>query len=124
MLRIRRKHKEKNATNPTQLRKSPGKKRGKHSRNVVFVDDFDKSFIRNTIQDSYIQEKVPTISKLLPVIKKKMHFHWGRKSLDRIVKSLGFNWRKCRSKRKVLIERAGIVDWRSRYLVKTKEYPG
>jgi hypothetical protein len=57
ILRIRRKHGERNATNPTQLLKSPGKNRGKRSRDVVFVDDFDKCVIRNTIQDFYIQEK-------------------------------------------------------------------
>jgi hypothetical protein len=65
---------------------------------------------------------VPTIPKLLPIIKKEIYFHWGRKSLERIVKSLEFKWRKCQSKRKILIERADTVDWRSRYLVKIKEY--
>jgi hypothetical protein len=64
---------------------------------------------------------VPTIPKL-PIIKKNIHFHWGRKSLERIVKNLGFKWRKYQSKRKILIERADIVDWRSRYLVKIKEF--
>jgi hypothetical protein len=57
ILRIRRKHRERNATNATQLLKSPGKNRGKRSCNVLFVDDFDKCVIRNTIQDFYIQEK-------------------------------------------------------------------
>jgi hypothetical protein len=46
----------------------------------------------------------------------------GSKSLERIVKSLGFKWRKCQLKRKILIERADTVDWRSRNLVKIKEY--
>jgi hypothetical protein len=49
ILRIWRKHRERNATNPTKLLKSPGKRRGKRSRDVVFVDDFDKCAIRNTI---------------------------------------------------------------------------
>jgi hypothetical protein len=57
ILRIRRNHRERNATNPTQLLKSPGKNRGKLARNVVFVDDFDNCVIRNTIQDFYIQGK-------------------------------------------------------------------
>jgi hypothetical protein len=68
------------------------------------------------------EKKVPTIPELLPITNKKIHFHWGRKSLERIVKSLGFKWRKCQSKRKILIERADIVNWRSRYLVKVKAY--
>jgi hypothetical protein len=35
---------------------------------------------------------------------------------------MGFKWRKCQSKRKLLIERADIVAWRSIYLVKMKQY--
>jgi hypothetical protein len=42
--------------------------------------------------------------------------------LKRIVENLGFKWRKCQSKRTILIETANFVDWRSRYLVKIKEY--
>jgi hypothetical protein len=78
ILRIRRKHWERNATNPTQLLRPPGKKRGKCSHNVVFVDDFDKCVIRNTIHYFYIQEKkMPTIPKLLPIIKKENTFSLG-----------------------------------------------
>jgi hypothetical protein len=79
ILRIRRKHRERNATNPTQLLKSPGKKAWKRSRNVVFVDDFDTCVIRNAIQDFYIQEKSVNNNKAAAIIKKKIHFHWGRK---------------------------------------------
>jgi transposase len=89
----------------------------------VYVDDFDKCVIRNIIQDFYVQAKrVPTIRKLLPVIKEKIHFPWGLKSLGRVVKRMGFKWRKCQSKCKFLIERADIVAWRSKYLVKMKQY--
>jgi hypothetical protein len=74
----------------------------------VFVDDFDMCDVRNKIQDFCVPEKkVLTIPKL---IKRKILCHWGRKSLERIVKSLGFIWRKCQSKRKILIERVDIVD--------------
>jgi hypothetical protein len=49
----------------------------------VYVDDFDKCVIRNTIQDSCVQEKKSsTIQKLLPVIKENIHFPWGSMSLD------------------------------------------
>jgi hypothetical protein len=90
---------------------------------VVYVDDFDKCVIRNTIQHFYVQEKrVPTIPKLLPVIKEKIHFPWGPKSLGKVVKRMGFRWRKCQSKRKLLIERADIVARRSKYLVQMKQY--
>jgi hypothetical protein len=35
---------------------------------------------------------------------------------------MGFKWRKCQSKHKILIERADIVEWRSKYLMKMKQY--
>jgi hypothetical protein len=77
----------------------------------VFVDDFDKCVIRNTIQDFCIQEKrVPTIPKVVPIMKQKIHFHWGCTSLEGVAKSLGYKWRKCQSKRKIIMERADIVD--------------
>jgi hypothetical protein len=80
----------------------------------VYVDSFDKCVIRNTFRDFYIQEnRVPTISKLLPIIKQKIHF---------VVKSLGCKWKKCQSKKNILVETADILDWRSRYLVNMKEY--
>jgi hypothetical protein len=78
ILRIRRKHKERNATNLTQLLKSPGKKRGKRSCNVVFLDDFDKCVIRNKIQDSYIQgEKSANNTKAATHYKKENTFSLG-----------------------------------------------
>jgi hypothetical protein len=121
--KIRQENKARKETHPGNSLRSPGKKRRIIERNVVYVDDFDKCVIRNTIQDFYVQEKrVPTIPKLLPVIKEKIHFPWGPKSLGRVVKRMGFKWRKCQSKRKLLIERADIVAWRSKYLVKMRQY--
>jgi hypothetical protein len=77
ILRIRRKHRERNVTNLTQLLKSPGKKRGKHSCNVVFMDDFDKCIIKNTIQDFYIQEKSANNTKAATHYKKENTFSLG-----------------------------------------------
>jgi hypothetical protein len=89
----------------------------------VYVDDFNKCVIRNIIQNFYDQDKrVPTIPMLLPVIKEKIHFPWGPKSLGRVVKRMGFKWRKCKSKCRLLIGRTDIVAWRSKYLVKMKQY--
>jgi hypothetical protein len=79
---MKRKDKKRKANNPTQLLVSLENRRGKCSYNVMFVDDSDKCVNRNTIQDFYIQEnELPTIAKLLPIIKNKIHFYWGHKSL-------------------------------------------
>jgi len=38
------------------------------------------------------------------------------------MKSVGIIWRKCQLKRKILVGRADIVIWRSRYLKEVQEY--
>ncbi len=35
---------------------------------------------------------------------------------------MGYIWKKVQNKRVVLLERADIVDWRSRYLVQMKHF--
>ncbi|KAJ4436099.1 hypothetical protein ANN_18726 [Periplaneta americana] len=88
---IRKENKERKETNEDNRLKSPGKKRRVISRNTVSVDDFDKCVIRNVIQDFYVTEKrVPTIPKLLPIVKSKINFPWGKASLRRVIKSMGF----------------------------------
>jgi hypothetical protein len=70
--KIRQENKARKETHLGNSQRSSGKKRRIIERNVVYVDDFDKCVIRNIIQDFYVQEKrVPTIPKLLPVIKEK-----------------------------------------------------
>jgi hypothetical protein len=43
------------------------------------------------------------------------------KCVIRNLKSVGIIWRKCQLKRKILVERADIVTWRSRYLKEIQE---
>jgi hypothetical protein len=42
--------------------------------------------------------------------------------LERVVKSLGYKWRKCQSERTFLVETTDTVDRRSRYLTEIREY--
>ena len=37
-------------------------------------------------------------------------------------KSVGIMWRKCQLKREIVVDRADIVTWRSRYLKEVQEY--
>lgn len=71
-------------------------------------DDFDINAILHIIQDFYNTKKtVPFILTLLPIIKQSI-FPWGEDSLLRIVTKIGFAWRECKSKRK-LVERPGNI---------------
>lgn len=85
------------------------------------IDDFDKRVIRDTIEHLYtVQKVVPTIKKLMPVLREKINWRWGPTSLRKMLKSMGFVWKKAQNKRVLLLERADIVHWRSRFLVQIK----
>ena len=50
---------------------------------------------------------------------------WWMTSIKCVIRntsSVGSMWRKCQWKRKILVERADIVTWRSRYLKEVQEY--
>lgn len=69
---IRKEEKKRKENDANRRLLSPGKKRRCIFRSVVCVDDFDICVIRNEIHNLFIQEKqVPTIPKLLPIIKAK-----------------------------------------------------
>jgi transposase len=109
--------------NPEGKLCTPGKKRKTREKRKLFCDDFDKCVVRNIVQEFYKNKNVvPTVKKLLPIVKERIHFPGGTKSLTRVLKSVGFKWRKCRSKRKVLIEKPDIIMWRYKYLVQIKSF--
>ncbi|XP_063237876.1 uncharacterized protein LOC134539624 [Bacillus rossius redtenbacheri] len=93
-------------------------------RKTVKIDvySFDRRVIRDTIHEFYIVKKVvPTVNKLLPILKEKIGWIWSKSSLCRLLKEMGFVWRKTQDKRVVLLERADIVRWRSKYLTEMKK---
>lgn len=111
--RIRKECKEAGDSNLS----TPGKHRHRPSTRNVEIDNFDLHVIRNTIHDFYIvQKQVPTCPKLLAAVKEKIDFPWGVDSLRKILKTMGFRWKKSQNKRKVLMERPDILNWRWRYL--------
>ena len=87
------------------------------------IDEFDCSIIRRTIQDFYVKEKkIPSLNKLLPVLKEKIDFKWNKEILRQILHKIGFKWKKCQKKRKVLLEREDIILKRIQYLRNMKKY--
>lgn len=95
--------------------------RSKSGEIQTSVDEFNKRVIRDTIEEFYTQKKtVPSIAKLLPVLKNKIDWKWSATSLRNVLKSMGFKWKKVQNKRQLLIERPDIVFWRSRFVVQLK----
>jgi hypothetical protein len=90
---------------------TPGKTLKSQNVRNAEVDDFDRRVIKDVIEDFYFQQKiVPTCKKLLPALKERINFDWKVTTLRRILKEMGFKWKRCGSRRKILIERDSIVN--------------
>lgn len=104
---------------------SPGKKRKNSlSRQTTDkIDDFDRCVIRRTINDFYCNEKkVPSVNKILPILKEKIDFSFSKTSLRKILKELGFKWKSTQSNRKILMEKDYVKLHRTKYLRAIKQY--
>lgn len=114
--RIRKESSESEGSSLSTPRKS-------RPRPKLNVDDFDRRVIRDTIADFYLYEKrVPTGPSLLAAIREKIPFPWKVGTLYKLLHDMGFKWKRCATKRKVLIERPAIVAWRAKYLRAVKHY--
>ncbi|XP_045167719.2 uncharacterized protein LOC123531006 [Mercenaria mercenaria] len=63
---------------------------------------------------------IPTAKGLADLLKEKINYLGGEHHLKRILKELGFSWRRVGSIRKQLMERSDIVFLRAQYLRKMK----
>lgn len=70
--------------------RSPGKHRKRPSERNCEIGDFGKCVIRQTIQLHVRERKVPSLRKLLPVLKEKIGFSWKKDALCKILHSMNF----------------------------------
>lgn len=103
---------------------SPKKPGGRGIKHKFHCTDEDKMKVRNTIYNFHIEKKLaPTGPKLLTAIKEKMTFPWGYNTFLKLLKSMGFEWKKATNTRGyILIEKLEIVRWRRKYLETVKHY--
>ncbi|KDQ71559.1 hypothetical protein L798_09467 [Zootermopsis nevadensis] len=100
----------------------PGKKHDV-PRRITETEDFDKCVVRCSIHNFYAQEgTVPTVAKLLVKLKESTDFKGNCSSLRRIIRDLGFRWKKTRLNRGVLIERHNIRSMCVSYLTALRKY--
>ncbi|CAK1593828.1 unnamed protein product [Parnassius mnemosyne] len=90
---------------------TPGKKRPNRDKKVK-IDDFDACAIRQKIMSFYaVRKEIPTLNKLLIDLRDEISFEGRRTTLWKILKRLGYKYKKCESKRKMLVERTDIAAW-------------
>lgn len=108
------------AASTSQKISTPRKKRKQEKK--ITLDDFDLCAIRNKIHEMYtVRKEVPTLGKLLVQLKTDINFPGGRTTLWKIIRQIGFRFKKCKSNRKLLMERHDIVAWRYRYLTTLRQ---
>lgn len=55
------------------------------------------------------------------MLKEDIDFKGSRATLHRILTKIGFKYKRCQSKRKILMERYDITAWRARYIEKMRK---
>lgn len=99
---------------------TPGKSRP-HPKKIN-LDDFDICAIRHKIHEFYtVKKELPTINKLRIELRESIDFQGSNTTLRRILKTMGFRFKRCQSKRKVLMERYDITAWRARYIERMRK---
>lgn len=101
---------------------TPNKTRHRTKTKSV-LDDFDKCALRRIIYNFHkTKGELPTLKTLLPVAQSELDFHGSRWALRKIVRSMGFRWRKTKTNRKILIEKNDVRDKRLSYLRSVAKY--
>lgn len=91
------------------------------------LDSFDIDTIKNKINEFYIVKKqIPTLRSLLRELRDSINFTGCHETLRRILISNGFEFKKNKDERSILIERYDIAAWRHRFLrtITTKRREG
>lgn len=99
---------------------SPGKKRQKE-KPITGQDEFDLCVLRRKVLEFYDRGEFPTAKKLVCEMKESIGFIGSETSMLRILRSLGFKYRKCNDGRKFLMERSDIAAARIVFLRKMHE---
>ena len=99
--------------------RSPGKKRPNRNK-FTKLDSFDLSVIRRIIHSFYSGNESPTLTKLLKKLKEEINFPYGRTHLFRLLKTLGFKYKK-RGRESILNERSDLIMWRESFLRRIRE---
>lgn len=109
------------ATSPSTF-STPNKKRN-CKKPVTGLDNFDECAVRRIVHNFYKTEKcVPTVETLREKLKEDLNYEGGKTSLRKILRNLGFRWRKTKTNRKILIEKHDIRETRISFLRNIAKY--
>ena len=90
-------------------------KRYKIDRKKIVMDDFDTEALQSSVHEFYSEKKYPTMDSLLSAVKEKGIFSGERTTLWRVMRKMGFKYKKVNDKR-YIYEQPSIIVWRHEYL--------
>ncbi|KAJ0181725.1 hypothetical protein K1T71_002447 [Dendrolimus kikuchii] len=112
--------KEKHGTDLTEDNKLKSPLKKKVTRSIVtHIHNFDNDAIRNHIYGYYSRTELPTLDKLSNTLRESGLFHGSRIFLWRVLKKVGFSYKKC-DNRRILMERRNIALARCNFLRSAK----
>ena len=102
---------------------STPKGRSAPRKKALVLDEFVEGVVRREIHNFYTVKKVvPSIRKLNAALTASKIINCSDEYMRKLVRRLGFRWKKCQSRRKLLIEKPEIAAWRAKYLRKIRKY--
>ena len=90
-------------------------KRYSASRVRINPDEFDREIIRRVVHEFYVRKEYPTLAAVLEKVKEECRFPGGRYCLWRVLREMGFNYKK-KDGKQFIYERADILVQRNTYL--------
>ena len=79
------------------------------------MDNFDTEALRSAVHEFYSEKKYRTMDSLLSAVKEKGIFSGERMTLWRVMRKMGFKYKKVNDKR-YIYEQPRIIVWRHEYL--------
>lgn len=94
---------------------SPGRK-------PLDVDDCSKNILRRYVHAFYFRKEIPTLDKVLKVVKEDENLPgMGKPKLWKVLTEINFSWEK-QNRKSILIDREEIIFWRRQYLRDIRKY--
>ena len=91
-------------------------KRYKRSRVRINIDDFDTKVIRREIHTAYERKEYPTLDSLLKRLREKQVFQEGRSTLHKVVRKIGFKYKRRADGKLYVYEQPRVVQQRHDFL--------
>lgn len=102
--------------------KTPNKVR-KRLKRVTGLDEFDLGVVRRIVNNFYLVEKcLPTVQKIQQKMAVEMNFRGSKTSVRRVLKKIGFRWRKTKTNKRILMESHDVAYQRFVFLKKITQY--